>query len=790
MRDLVKAMDLLSTKGLYRFENFELDTAGRRVLRSGERVTLPPKAFDVLWFLILNAGRLVTKEELMAAVWSESYVEEGNLAQQIRHVRRALDDRAELIVTIPGKGYQFTAQVAAITSEAAILGPAALPNGSVVIEHVRERSRFIIEETTRTMPPPANHRTKWIAVGSVAAILLAAPASYLAWRHLAYHPQLRKVILASFQNRTGESIFDDSLQSGLRIDLEQSPYIDLPGRDQIADTLASMEKPVDTPLTGDVAREVCVRTNSHVLLEGGISRVGSEFLLTLEATNCSNGKTVDAEKKQVSDREQVLNALDQLTRKMRWELGESHEQVGEFEVPIAEATTSSLEALRDYSLALASSDRGDTVTERALLNHAIGIDPNFASAYEQLGVSDFTRLDFVQGAENMQKAYDLRAHTTERERLSIEITYDDMVLNDWEALIISMKLYSQIYPDDSENWYRMAHTYSSLGLYPEAIAAGEQGYRLAPHSGSGADILSRIYRRAGQFADAKRVAEAAIHEGKDRWSIHRTLYGIAFIEQDLPAMEAQSKWGQTNHEGGQLLIEQGFVAASEGKVREARNYFVSAREKALAAGDFDFADDASLFLAGILMEYGYPTEAKACLQLIRNEGEDPGTIASFKALLGDAAFAKRLIAQYSNPKDKSSLHRYFDLPELSAQLARMAGKPEEAITDLEPSRKYQWRDYGIAFERARSEADAGLLDEAATDYRLIMAHAGIEPTWPDRTTSRLYLARVLARQHKMDEAKQEYQTFLNAWKDGDPDLPLLQQARDEYARLTSSSRTP
>lgn len=786
---------LLKTGMIYRFENCTLDPARRSLTFAGEFVPLNPKTFDLLVYLVTHAGRVVTKEELLAALWPDSFIEERNLSQHVFLLRKAmavqpLGDR--LIATIPGRGYQFTAHV---ESENGMLSLAnAAPAGEMIFQAVKTTTAVVVEESSEQDAPtgmrvrlfPVSRRARrvaWIALS--AAFALACGMAFFMWLHRPI-PVLRKVVLANFENRTGEPIFDDSLQSALRIDLEQSPYIDMLSRGQIVETFAAMEKPADTPLAGDVAREVCVRSNHEVLLEGTITRIGNEYLLTLEATSCAAGEPVAAEKEQVADENAVLGALDSLTHKMRRELGESRRQVAQFQVPIAQATTSSLEALRAYSQALESSDRGDTVAERMLLQRAIALDPNFASAYKQLSISYSNRLDFVQSFAFMQKAYDLRAHATERERLSIEIAYDDYAINDWEAALAAMRSYSQIYPNDAENWYNLARTYSALGLYRDAVAAGERGYELAPHSGSGADTLARVYRRADRFADAKRVAAAAIAEGKDRWSIHRTLFGIAFAEHDTAAMQTQSGWGLSHDAVGQSLIDQGFVAASEGKLREAKADFLHARDEGLKSGDADFADAASMFLAGILISYGDSAGAMACMKQIRFDGEDEGTIAYFYELLGDPASARRLIAAYTQNNTRSTLHRYFDLPELRARLDMNAHNPRQALADLEPARKYQLRDYGVPWQFAEAEAAAGLLDQAAADYRLILAHPGIEPTWPAYTFTHLYLARVLAEQKKNAEAGVEYQAFLDRWKNADPDVPLYQQARREYAALTAA----
>jgi tetratricopeptide (TPR) repeat protein len=353
----------------------------------------------------------------------------------------------------------------------------------------------------------------------------------------------------------------------------------------------------------------------------------------------------------------------------------------------------------------------------------------------------------------------------------------------YEAAVTSMRLYNQIYPDNASNWFALAKMYTYLGQTGQAIDSAEYAYRLDPHSGTGAEILARAYRRANRLADAKRIAEVALAQGKDRWGMHSLLFQIAFLEQDAAGMKTESEWGFTHQELDQSLTDVGFVAASEGKLREAASDFTRARQEALHGGDTDFADIASMWLAGIYLEYGDPVEAAACLKQMKSDGGDPGTTAQFKAEMGDFAPAQRLISKIASSGTKSTLSLYFDLPELSALLAVKVHQPAEALKDLEPARKYQMRDIGVPYQRARAEVDAGLLDQAAQDYRLIIDNPGIDPIWPNRIVSHLRLARVLVQQHRLGEARAEYQAFLDAWKDGDADVPLLVQAREEYAKL-------
>jgi len=787
----------LSNHELYRFDGFEMDPCRRILSRDDNPVSLTPKAFDVLAYLVLNPGRVVTKDELLKAVWPDSFVEEGNLAQYISALRRAFGDRSCLIVTVPGQGYQFATQVFAdhLPSEISVDALPEQQPGDLYVQRVRERTRVVYEDVpaaqlasreTALLNAGTTSRYRriwrWVAISALAGALIGLAADY-GWKRFSHPPQLRDVVLADFTNETGDTAFDHTLGQILKIDLAQSPFLNLLPRSTVKKTLVQMQRQTDEALTPDLAREVCERNNAQTVLHGTIANLGQEYLLTLAADSCVNGKQVAGYKAEANSREEVLRALDTVAGHVRQQLGESAASLEEFQTPIAQATTTSLEALRAYSQALESCDRGDIAAEQALFERAISLDPNFASAYRGLSDSFYNRRDFLQAAALIKKAYELRARTTERERLSIEIAYNAHGILDFEAAVASMKLYNQIYPNNAANWYSLCEMYSALGEYSQAIEAGEYAYRLSPHSGTGAEILARAYRKANRFGDAKRVAQAAIADGKELWGLHSTMFQIAFAERDAATMKAETEWGFTHQELGQSLTNLGFVAASEGKLREAIEDFSRARQEALHSGDNDFADDTSLWLSAILFEFGDSDGAAACLKQMKSDAADPGTLAFFKAELGNQAPAQQLIAKIGSSGTKSTLSRYFDLPMLRALLALKAHKPAEAVMEIEPARKYQMRDYGVPYQRARMEAEAGMLDAAAADYRLILANQGTGPIWTDYTLSHLRLARVLAQQKKKEEARQQYLALFDAWKNADSNLPLLQAARSEFAKL-------
>jgi DNA-binding winged helix-turn-helix (wHTH) protein/tetratricopeptide (TPR) repeat protein len=766
-----------------------VDPGARTLKRNETSVGLTRRSFDLLLYLVQNSGKILSKDELLKQIWPDTFVDENSLAKSVSVLRKALDDASgerSIILTVPGRGYQFAApvQIASPPVEASLaLNTASGEAQAIGVVRQQRTIRTNISEVRQDRSRIT--ALGWVALISLSVLTLGAigGAGFLLWRHFHPDPLSASVVLADFENTTGDKDFDYAINRAFQIELEQSPFLDILPRAAVRETLIQMQHKADEPLTPELAREVCERNNAQAVLSGSISQFAGKYLLMVNASSCVTGKNVAGYKQQVAAKGDVLAALDAGASRARKQLGESAASLEKFQTPVAQATTGSLEALRAYTQGLEASDRGDIAAEKALFERAIALDPNFASAYKELGVSYHNRGDFVQAVPLIQKAYDLRTTTTERERLSIEIAYNLYGSLDYEAAVTSMRLYNSIYPNNASNWFNLADTYAKLGQIQQAIEAGEYAYRLAPHSGAAAEILASAYLRANRFADAKRLAEAAIAEGKDRWGMHSILFQIAFIQHDTARMKSEGEWGFSHGAMGKSLADLGFVAASEGKLREAVSDFNRARQEGVRNGDTDFADDASMFLAGILISDEYPREAAASLKQMQSDAIDAGTTAFFYAELGDLSPAQREIAGINGSGTRNTLDLYFNLPELRALLALKAKKPVEAVQELEPARKYQMRDIGVPFQRARAEAEAGMLDQAAQDYRLILANPGINPIWPDRSLAHLQLARVLVLQKKQGEARAEYQAFLNLWKDADPQVPLLIQAKQEYAKL-------
>jgi DNA-binding winged helix-turn-helix (wHTH) protein/tetratricopeptide (TPR) repeat protein len=780
----------MKANSLFKFGPFEVDALARSVRRRDVALALNRRAFDLLLYFVRNPGRLISKDELLKSVWPDATVDENSLMQSISVLRRALNEKPgenRWIVTLPGRGYQFVSPVQVVpTKDASLaLAPAEVDTDGAMRLVSREqivRTSVISEERT------LNRSLTFAARIGLLALAGVAVAGYFTWRHFRPAPPSMTVVLADFENTTGDPDLDRVLDRALLIDLEQSPFLNLLSPSKIQETLAEMQRKGGEALAPALAREVCERNNGQAVLHGALSRFGSSYLLLLDAEGCVSGERLGGYKAQVHSKEELLGALDTAAGRMRRQLGESSASRERFQTPIAQATTPSLEALRAYSQALDSLERSDFKSAQGLLENAIALDPHFASAYKALGTSYYNRADSSRATVCYKEAFDLRERTTERERFSIEVLYYGGGIYDYEEAIRVWRLFNRSYPNNANSWGNLCNLYTQLGEYPQAIEAGRQALGIDPQSAYVAEVLARAYKRANAFAEAKKLANAAVAAGKDRGGTHSVLFQIAYAEQDEARVKSEGEWGLTHQHAGSALDDLACAAATGGKLREASDDFARARIEALRSGDRDFADSTLLDLAEILIEFGDPAKAAADLKQMQGDAGEPDMVALLKAETGDLAPAEVLVATANPLTERNTLHVYCTLPMVRAALALIAHQPAEAVKLLEPARPYRLRDFRVPSLRARAEAEAGMLDAAAQDYLLILDNQGVDPIAPVYSLAHLRLARVLVLQKKLDRARDEYNAFFAAWKNADTDLPLSIQARREYAALTTDHR--
>jgi DNA-binding winged helix-turn-helix (wHTH) protein/tetratricopeptide (TPR) repeat protein len=785
----------VETRGLFRFGPFEVDAVARAVWRQGVRLTLSRRAFDVLLYFVQNPGRVLSKDELLKSVWTDTAVDENSLLQSISVLRRALDEKpgeSSYIATLQGRGYQFISRVETITTGEAPPASAALADTGGITKFVSEtptiRPRLVTEELKEHVHPRLRKR---VVIGLASTLVLAGASAtgYFAWRCLQPPPPLVTVVLADFENSSGDPDLDPVLNRALAIDLRQASFLNLLSKAKIQETLSQMRRSPNEALTPALAREVCERNNAQVMVHGALSKLGSGYLLLLDAEGCVSGERLTGDKAQVHSKEQLVAALDAAAGRVRRRFSESGAGREHFQVPIIAATTSSLDALRAYALAGESSERGDTKTSIRMLDQAIALDPNFAMAYKSRGSMYYNRDDWGRATVDYKKAFALREGTTQRERLTIEIAYDSGVIFDFEEAIRAMKLFSRIYPASVANWGNLCNLYTQLGEYPQAIDAGEHALRADPQSGFAAVVLARASMRANRWTEAKKAARAALAAGKELDGAHTILFQIAYGERDAAGIKSEGEWGLSHGHVSDALDDLADAGATGGKLREARDIYARASTEALRTGDADAADDILLDFAVALTALEKPAEAAAILKQTRGNAGVPDKVALLKAETGDLAPARRMAAANS-AKDRDTVHNYFYVPLMRAVLALAAHRPAEAVRWLEPARPYQLCDFQVPYLRAQAETAAGMLDAAARDYRLILENQGVNPVSPLYPLAHLRLARVLARQQKPGPAGDEYKALFEAWKDADADLPLLIQARREYEALTAASPQP
>jgi eukaryotic-like serine/threonine-protein kinase len=781
---------------VYEFGPFRMDPDHRQLLRENRPLALQPKAFDILLVLVQNSDTVVLKDELLKAVWPETFVEESNLAQNIFVLRKTLGepgDKNRYIVTVPGRGYRFAEKVR-------VVGEHEKEDKLIVESH--SRSHVVIEEQAALAaaePVPAskqNLRTPVLAI-SVVALVVALAAAYF-YTHQA--PKLTAkdtLVLADFSNSTGDPVFDGTLKQALALQLEQSPFLNLLSDQRVAQTLARMDQPKDVRLTHDVAREVCQRTASSGVLDGSIAQFDRQYLLTLKAINCSTGDSLASAEARASDKDHVLDALGSVSTEIRKKLGESLSSVQKYDVPPQDVTTPSLAALQSYSQAM-KVRRGDSVLPIQLFERAIQQDPSFAMAYAQLGVIYVNISETARGADNIRKAYALRDHVSEREKFYISCHYDDMVTGDLEAARRDYELWQQIYPRDPIPPANLATVYFYVGDFSKVLDYVERAIDLSgPPTVPTQPSINLIwsYILLNRLPEAKAMALSAQTHHVDDPLYHSSLYIIDFLQQDAEARKHELQVLADNPTWGDaILSEESDTAAYQGRFAEARDFTRRAvafaqksdRQQTAAAHLIDSAiREAAVGNAGISQQL-----VKQALAL--SQAKDIAAMSAVaSSLAGDSRQTTQLITDLNKRFPQDTVVQLNYLPTVLAATELRAGNASKAIAILAPAAPYELGvtalDQGISLYPVYVRGEAYLATKqgsaAAAEFQKIVDHPGIVQNEIIGALAQLDLARAYVLRGDTSKAKQEYQRFLSLWKNADSDLPLLAQAKSEYAKL-------
>jgi len=645
---------------------------------------------------------------------------------------------------------------------------------------------------------PEARRKLWkVLVPAAVAVVAVAIAGAFYWRSRGTPTRLSEkdtIVLAEFTNTTGDSIFDGTLRQGLSAQLEQSPFLNLLSDERVAQTLALMAQPKDARLTRELAREVCQRTASAASIEGSISSLGTQYVVGLKAVNCRSGDVLANEQATASGKEQVLKALGEAATKIREKLGESLASVQKYDEPAENVTTPSLEALQAYTMGyqveIVKNDNPDAV---AFFQRAISLDPNFAMAYARLGNNYANMGQTARAAEFTRKAYELRERVGEREKLYIASHYETNATGDMEAARKTCELWAQTYLHDAIPPAVLSAIYGNLGDFDKALAASQESLKRNPGSGIGYANLVAGYLNVNRLDEARATAQEAQAHNLDSPAIHFYLYSIDFLQHDAVGMEheAAGQMGKPGFEDGMLYTESD-TAAYVGQFAKARELTRRASDSAQRADEKETAADYEAEAAVREALGGNMSTAKqqAHAALALSAGRDVEAISAIAlGMAGDAPQAMRLADDVAKRFPEDTIVRFNYLPTIRAAIG-LQGGPTNAIEALAPVAPYELGNptqslsfalypvylRGLAYLAAHQGS-------AAAEFQKILNHSGVVVNEPIGALAHLGLGRAYALSGDASKAKSAYQDFLALWKDADPDIPILKQAKAEYAKL-------
>jgi eukaryotic-like serine/threonine-protein kinase len=635
-----------------------------------------------------------------------------------------------------------------------------------------------------------------IAAGIAVLALAVASSRLLFPRKARALGESDTVVLADFDNKTGDAVFDDTLKQALSISLRQSPFLNIVSEGKIGATLKLMTRPANTRLAPQVAREVCQRAGSKAYIAGLIASLGSQYVIGLDAVSCQTGEMLTQQQATAAGKEKVLDALGNAAAKLREELGESLNTVEKFATPLPDATTPSLDALKAYSLGLIK-DRQNDAEAVPFFKRAIELDPNFASAYEGLAVSYLNLGESGLARENFTKAFELSTRASERERLIIVVRYYEFVTGELENAIENYQLLAQVYPRDAAAHGNLGGLYGTAGRFEKAAAETLEALRFNPDAGANYANLILSYAALNRLDDAKSTYNKAIARGLDDPLMRVGFFGVAFLEGDTSEMNRQMEWSAGKAEGEEIFLSaESDVDAFFGRLHSARDYSRRAMESALHSGEKETAAQWRLDAAIREAEFGNSEWARreAASALALSANHDSEILAALTlARAGDLPQAEKLANELAAHYPLDTLVISYWLPVIRAALEMSRRNPARALEALEPAASYElanpgaWPGLGAPLYPIYLRGEARLAlhqgSEAAGELQRLLDHRGLLRACPLGPLARLGLARGFALQDDTARARAAYHDFLTLWKDADRDIPILIAAKAEYAKL-------
>lgn len=757
----------------------------------------PPPITDLRPDAPIHLQRIVRR--CLAKDPEDRYQTAKDLAIELRELRRELANHAGIDITGAPASIEAATGVHLTSLSPESAGPSSPPARASSAEYLISQFKLPKRGAILTMGLLSLTTALilfWYFRHSRAAVLTTglltlALSLMLFWyfRHTRAVPLTDKdtIVLADFLNTTGDAVFDGTLKLALAVQLGQSPFLNIFGDDRLREALRFMDRSPDEPVTRDVGREICLRQGLKALLAGSIAALGSHYVITLEAINALTGDAIAREQTEAESKEQVLKKLGKAATRLRERMGESLASIQKFDAPIEQATTSSLDALKAYSmgreLTLGNKDR----EAMPFLKRAVELDPNFAQAYDRLGGSYSNTGQHELAIEAFQKAFDLRERASEYEKLKIVADYYAFATFETDKSLEAYELVVRTYPRDFTAWNNLGNRYNSVGQFEKAAEACRESIRLNPNWVIPRSNLALAFIFLNRFDEAKQVIQEALAQKLESTPMHSHRYSIAFVQGDAAAMKQQIDWASGRPDEYLAQAWQAEVAAFCGQLRKEREYSQRIVELAL---QHERKEAAAQFLAGqAVMEaiFGHCDHASSLVGKAFDIWRSRSTVAiaaNALSICGDSGQAQPLIDEYSRLFPKNTFWNAVSAPLCQAQIALHRGSPAQAIELLESAHRFESSgNFGPQYVRGQAYLRLNKGAEAAAEFQKILSHRGWSVRGVLYPLAYVGLARGAVLQGDSAKARKAYHDFFALWKGADPDNPILIEAKKEYEKL-------
>jgi len=712
-------------------------------------------------------------EKALAKERDQRYQSAKDLLNDLRHCKKRLEIDAELERTTPDRMTMSTWD-----------GISVAPKTSAALSSTKQTSsaEYIFNQVK------LHKRGALITLGMLVVVALAAGVFWY-FKSTSANALTEKdtVVLADFVNTTGDPVFDGTLKQGLAVQLEQSPFLNIFSDQRVRETLRFMNRSPDERVTKEIAREICQRQGLKAFLGGSISNLGSHYVITLEATNAQTGDTITREQVEAESKEQVLSVLGKAATTLREKLGESLSSIQKYDVPIYQATTSSLEALKAFSVGVEHQLKGKYLEAIPFFKRATETDPNFARAYAAMSSMYYNTRQYDLAADTSRKAYELRDRVGEYERLYINQIYYDNVTGELDKYLDTLELWKRTYPRDSAPHNNLAVKYNELGQFDKAAEEAREAIRLNPNSASGPSLLASSSVGLNRFDEAKEIIRQALSQKLENLRMHQNLYRIAFVQGDAAGLKKEIDWATGKPEEYAAQSWQADSAAFSGQLQQARKFSATAFELAQRRDLKEVAAQITAGAAARDAQFRDCTTVKQQTTKALQLSHDRITLslsAQALAVCGDTGQTKTLVEELTKRFPTDSLINQVRIPLIEAHIEMQRGNPAQAIQLLEKTRLYQRNIlFPIAYLRGQADLAEKRGAEAAAQFQEILDNRGWSALSYFYPLAYVGRARAAVLQGDTATARKAYEDFFALLKDADSDLTILIEAKKEYDKL-------